>query len=62
MAEAALRNALFVPTQERITPKAEEEKTRIAKNTAYLAEIKRRVANIEAGHWTEHELIEADDA
>ena len=27
----------------------------------YRAEIDRRIADIKAGHWTEHELIEVDD-
>lgn len=31
------------------------------RNAFYLAEIDRRIANIKAGHWTEHELIEVDD-
>lgn len=31
------------------------------RNVRYLSEIDRRIANIKAGRWTEHELIEADD-
>lgn len=30
-------------------------------NARYLAELDRRIANIQAGHWIEHELIEDDD-
>lgn len=31
------------------------------RNARYLSEIDRRIADIKAGHWTEHELIEVDD-
>ena len=31
------------------------------RNACYLAEIDRRIANVKAGRWTEHELIEVDD-
>ena len=30
-------------------------------NARYFAEIDRRIANIKAGNWTEHELIEVED-
>ena len=30
------------------------------RNARYLAEIDRSIANIKAGRWTEHELIEVD--
>ena len=30
-------------------------------NAKYFAELEDRIASLEAGHWTEHELIEDDD-
>ena len=30
-------------------------------NAKYFAELEKRIANIEAGNWTEHELIEDDE-
>ena len=31
------------------------------RNAQYLSRLDRAIANVEAGHWTEHELIEVDD-
>ena len=30
-------------------------------NAKYFAEISRRIASVEAGHWVEHDLIEDND-
>ena len=62
MAGAALRNHSFVSSHKRIGTDSEEEKGRTMKRTAYFAEMERRIENLEAGHWIEHELIEVDDA
>ena len=34
---------------------------RALRNARYWAEIDRRIADINAGHWVEHDLIEDDD-
>lgn len=62
MAGAALRNSVFVPSHEKTASNSGEENAREAKKAAYFAEMEKRIENIEAGHWTEHELIEVDDA
>ena len=62
MAGAALRNSVFVPSHERTASSVGEENAREAKKAAYFTEMEKRIANIEAGQWTEHELIEVDDA
>ena len=51
----------FVLELKDMIAKGEFDLPKVIHNARYFAEISRRTANIKAGHWTEHELIEVDD-
>lgn len=51
----------FVLELKRMIAEGEFNLPKVIHNARYFAEISRRSAEIRAGHWTEHELIEVDD-